>query len=134
MKLLIHFEYCFPQSIQEQKSIASFLDYKTSQIDTLIEKKEQLLKLLEEKRIALITHAITKGFNIEMSASSGWKSSGIDWLGDIPIHWGSKIIGYFFNIQLGKMLQPNSSNDEDVVRGLYICNEYIEEHKFRNVH
>lgn len=46
-------------SIDEQQTIAKFLDYKTAQIDSLIEKKEELLKLLEEKRIALITNAVT---------------------------------------------------------------------------
>ena len=55
-----NFEYCYPPSIEEQHTIANFLDYKTSQIDELIEKKGQLLKLLEEKRIALITQAVTK--------------------------------------------------------------------------
>jgi type I restriction enzyme S subunit len=66
-----------------QKAIAEFLDYKTAQIDKLIEEKEKLLKLLEEKRIAIITQAVTKGLdpNVKM------KPSGIDWLGDIPEHW-----------------------------------------------
>lgn len=76
---------CIP-SLPEQQSIASFLDYKTSQIDTLVEKKENLLNLLEEKRIALITQAVTKSLdpNVKM------KPSGIDWLGEIPRHWQVK--------------------------------------------
>lgn len=76
------FLMCVPPP-EEQRSIAAFLDYKTAQIDNLIEKKEQLLKLLEEKRIALITKAVTKGLdpNVKM------KPSGIPWLGDIPQHW-----------------------------------------------
>ena len=67
----------------EQETIASFLDYKTKQIDDLIEKKEQLLKLLDEKRITLITQSVTKGLtpNVKM------KPSGIEWLGNIPEHW-----------------------------------------------
>lgn len=77
-----NFSICLP-TVDEQESIASFLDHKTAQIDNLIAEKERLLKLLEEKRIALITRAVTKGLdpNVKM------KPSGIDWLGDIPEHW-----------------------------------------------
>lgn len=70
----------------EQTLIARFLDQKTSQIDKLIEQKEKLLKLLAEKRTAIITQAVTKGLDptVEM------KDSGIDWLGKIPKDWGTK--------------------------------------------
>lgn len=70
-------------SILVQKSIASFLDYKTSLIDKLIQKKERQIILLKEQRTALINHAVTKGLdpNVEM------KDSGIEWLGEIPKHW-----------------------------------------------
>ena len=47
----------------EQKTIASFLDFKTAQIDALIAKKQSLLDKLAEKRMALISHAVTKGLN-----------------------------------------------------------------------
>lgn len=81
-------------ALREQQSIAAFLDYKTEQIDKLIEKKEQLLKLLEEKRIALITQAVTKGLdpNVKM------KPSGIDGLGDIPEHWEVKRLRFLSNV------------------------------------
>ncbi len=73
-------------SFSEQTQIASFLDQKTAQIDKLIAQKEKLLKLLAEKRTAIITQAVTKGLdpNVEM------KDSGIDWFGKIPKHWGVK--------------------------------------------
>lgn len=67
----------------EQKRIADFLDERTARIDGLIEKKERLLKLLAEKRQALITRAVTKG----LDPTAPMKPSGIDWLGDIPAHW-----------------------------------------------
>ena len=50
---------------EEQKEIANFLDEKTAHIDVLIEKKRKLLKLLAEKRSAIITNAVTKGINPE---------------------------------------------------------------------
>ncbi|MEQ9080470.1 MAG: restriction endonuclease subunit S [Sandaracinaceae bacterium] len=66
-----------------QTRIADFLDRKTAAIDALIAKKERLIELLEEKRQALITQAVTKGLdpNVPM------KDSGIEWLGEIPAHW-----------------------------------------------
>lgn len=83
--------------LTEQKQIAAFLDYKTNQIDNLIEKKEKLFKLLEEKRIALITKAVTKGIapNIKM------KPTGIDWLGEIPEHWDITAIKRLCKISYG---------------------------------
>lgn len=70
-------------SIEEQNSIALLLNKETSRIDQLIAKKEQQIELLQEKRSALITHAVTKGLN----PKAKMKDSGIEWLGEIPGHW-----------------------------------------------
>lgn len=72
----------FP-SLPEQQAIADFLDRKTAQIDTLIEKKQRQIDLLQEQRTALINHAITKGMN----PNTPMKDSGVEWLGEIPSHW-----------------------------------------------
>ena len=69
--------------LDTQRRIARFLDEKAARIDGLIEKKRELLDRFAEKRQALITRAVTKGLN----AQAPMKSSGIDWLGDIPAHW-----------------------------------------------
>jgi type I restriction enzyme S subunit len=76
----------------EQTSIANFLDHKTAQIDHLIAKKEQFIKLLEEERVAVINQAVTKGLdpNVPM------KDSGVEWLGEIPEHWEVKRLGFVF--------------------------------------
>lgn len=66
-----------------QRQIAQFLDEKTARIDALIEKKRALLDRLAEKRQALITRAVTQGLNPDVPR----KPSGIDWLGDVPVHW-----------------------------------------------
>lgn len=69
--------------IEEQKLIASFLDTETAKIDHLIQKQERLIELLQEKRQAVISHAVTKGLDPTVSM----KNSGLDWIGSIPIHW-----------------------------------------------
>ena len=67
----------------EQRTIATFLDRETAKIDGLVARKERLIELLQEKRTALITSAVTRGLdpNVPM------KDSGIEWLGEIPAHW-----------------------------------------------
>jgi type I restriction enzyme S subunit len=69
--------------IEEQKLISRYLDKKTSQIDSLVEKIQTKIKLLKEQRTSLINHYVTKGLdsNVEM------KDSGVEWIGDIPSHW-----------------------------------------------
>ncbi|EGR2700274.1 putative type I restriction-modification system specificity determinant [Vibrio diabolicus E0666] len=69
--------------ILEQTQIANFLDHETAKIDTLIEKQQQLIKLLKEKRQAVISHAVTKGLNPQ----APMKDSGVEWLGEVPEHW-----------------------------------------------
>jgi type I restriction enzyme S subunit len=67
----------------EQHTIAAFLDRETARIDALVAKKDRVIELLQEKRVALITRAVTKGLdpNVPM------QDSGVEWLGDIPAHW-----------------------------------------------
>ena len=71
---------------EEQSAIAAFLDRETVRIDILIKKKERQIELLQEKRAALISHAVTKGLNPDVKM----KDSGVEWIGDIPEHWGVK--------------------------------------------
>jgi type I restriction enzyme S subunit len=67
----------------ERELIANFLDHETAKIDTLIEKQQQLIQLLKEKRQAVISHAVTKGLN----SNAPMKDSGVEWLGEVPEHW-----------------------------------------------
>ncbi len=67
----------------EQRAIAAFLDSETGRIDTLIEKKERQVELLQEKRATLISHAVTKGLDSDVKM----KDSGVEWLGEVPVKW-----------------------------------------------
>lgn len=86
----------FP-SLEEQQSIARFLDFKTAQIDVLIAKKKDLLNKLAEKRTALISHAVTKG----LAPSVQMKETGVVWLGDIPKHWKVKRLKFLGRTRYG---------------------------------
>ncbi|HDK5296621.1 TPA: restriction endonuclease subunit S [Klebsiella pneumoniae] len=69
--------------VEEQRTIAAFLDYETARIDKLIAKQQRLIELLKEKRQAVISHAVTKGLNPD----APMKDSGVEWLGEVPKHW-----------------------------------------------
>lgn len=97
----------------EQKSISQRLGRETARIDALIEKKTRFIELLCEKRQALITHAVTKGLdpNVKM------KDSGVEWLGEVPEHWGVKplklLVKEGSTISYG-IVQPGEPLDEGV--------------------
>jgi type I restriction enzyme S subunit len=74
----------------EQTQIAKFLDHETAKTDRLIEKQEALIRLLKEKRQAVISHAVTKGLN----PHAPLKDSGIEWLGQVPAHWVAISVKY----------------------------------------
>jgi len=89
---------------KEQRSIAAFLDRETARIDALIEKKQRQIELLQEKRSALISHAVTKG----LAPKAPMKDSGIEWLGEIPAHWEVAPLRWHIKIASGDFL-PNTS-------------------------
>lgn len=79
-----------------QKAIAVYLDKETARIDALIAKKERQIELLQEKRQAIITRAITKG----LDPIAKMKDSGVEWIGEIPEGW-EEIKGRFLFTFIG---------------------------------
>jgi len=80
----------------EQSEIASFLDRETTKIDALIAEQQRLIALLQEKRQAVISHAVTKGLN----PNAPMKDSGVEWLGEVPEHWEISAIKHLVSIPL----------------------------------
>ena len=70
--------------IDEQRAIVAFLDRETAKIDALVARKERLIELLQEKRTAIITRAVTRGLDPNVPV----KDSGVRWLGEIIIAGG----------------------------------------------
>jgi type I restriction enzyme S subunit len=89
--------------VEEQRRIIAFLDHETAKIDTLIEKQQQLIQLLKEKRQAVISHAVTKGLN----PNAPMCDSGIEWLGEVPEHWSIKKLKYLGVARNGLTYAPN---------------------------
>jgi len=92
----VNFRYAMP-SFNEQLKIGVFLDHETAKIDTLIEKQQQLIKLLKEKRQAVISHAVTKGLN----PNAPMRDSGVEWLGGVPEGWLAPKVRYVATLESG---------------------------------
>jgi type I restriction enzyme, S subunit len=98
--------------LSEQQQIVSFLDTKTSLIDSLIEKTYRKIELLKENRTSLINEVVTKGLNpnVEM------KDSGVEWIGEIPSHWVVSKLKYDSSIPVQYGI--NISGDKYVEEGI----------------
>lgn len=90
----------------EQRAIVRFLDDETTNIDALVREKEQLLRLLEQKRRAIVTDAVTGG----LDPSAPRRDADLDWLGEIPAHWDVWKIGHLAGIGNGST--PNRDNED----------------------
>jgi type I restriction enzyme, S subunit len=86
---LLEFPIPLPD-LATQKEVADFLDRKTARIDQLIEKKARFIAVLNEKRIGVITDAVTRGVDPNVAM----KNSGVDWIGSIPASWHLMKLGF----------------------------------------
>lgn len=87
----------------ELSAIVGFLDHETAKIDALVAEQEKLITLLQEKRQAVISHAVTKGLN----PNAPMKDSGVKWLGKVPEHWAVCALSYLSTIETGSTPDRN---------------------------
>lgn len=97
-------------SSREQFQISNFLDHETTKIDNLIEKQQQLIELLKEKRQAVISHAVTKGLNLDVPM----KDSGVERLGEVPDHWDVTRAKFISNIFVPQRNKPELNDETGV--------------------
>lgn len=95
-------------SENEQQSIASFLDKKCAEIDSLIALQDEMIGELQAYKQSVITEAVTKG----LDPNAKMKDSGVEWIGKIPEDWNMSKIQYLSNLQSGKNLTTEQITDE----------------------
>ena len=117
-----------PPSMNEQQAIAAYLDGETARLDALAARYRRLLALLDEKRRALITHAVTRGLN----PAAPLKDSGIEWLGQIPAHWEVKRVKHLAWFNYGESLSFGVREIGDVP--VYGSNGQVGTHSIANTH
>ncbi|WP_318369828.1 restriction endonuclease subunit S [Enterobacter sp.] len=125
---LSNYKFSVPKAESERNKITEFLDLETAKIDNLIEKQQQLIELLKEKRQAVISHAVTKGLNPDVPM----KDSGIEWLGEVPEHWKICRIKQLSK-QISKGTTPSTIGGDFVDEGIrFLKAENIGKSKFVN--
>jgi type I restriction enzyme S subunit len=95
-------------SSHEQERILQFLDHETAKIDALIAEQQRLIELLQEKRQAVISHAVTKGLNPD----APMKDSGVEWLGEVPEHWRNFRLKALFALKHGYAFDGSQFSEE----------------------
>lgn len=83
--------------VDEQSAIVRFLAYFNGRIRRSISAKLKLIALLEEQKQAIIHRAITRGLDQHVRL----KPSGVEWLGDVPEHWGVRRLKWVTRLQRG---------------------------------
>ncbi len=109
--------------VDEQRDIAAFLDTQTGRHDALLRKQQTLIERLREKRSALITETVTRGLPPDAARAAGLdpnpprKPSGIEWLGDLPVHWEVRRLRHFLTRnESGVWGEDADSNGTPVLR------------------
>ena len=123
--------------LNEQHQIVSYLDNKTSSIDSLIRSKEKKIELLKEKRTSLINQVVTKGLNPDVEM----KDSGVEWIGNIPKGWdvvSLKRLGELYGGLTGKSgddfrSEDNPNNKPYIPYTNISNNTYISKNHFHQV-
>ena len=72
--------------VNEQDTIAAYLDNATAEIDKAIASQQRMVELLQERKQIIINQAVTQGLNPDARL----KDTGINWLGLIPAHWEAR--------------------------------------------
>lgn len=96
-------------SIVEQEHIADFLDRETARIDRIIERRQALRSLVWSRWESELHRAVTKGLDSAIESVP----SGLEWFGEIPSHWRAPPVYAGFDVQLGKMLNPERAAGPD---------------------
>lgn len=106
--------------LTEQHRISKFLDEETAQIDALVDEQQYLIELLKEKRQVVISHILSKGTDPIVPLTS----SGIEWLGEVPVHWRVGKCGFYLSILSGYAFPSvefsEETTDTKLLRGINV--------------
>ncbi len=112
--------------LAEQSIIADFLDRKCGEVDAVAAEIEKQIESLEDYKRSAITEAVTKGLN----PAAEMKPSGVEWIGEIPKEWNVGKVSFFYDVTLGKMIQPEQLLDSDTYE-YYLCAANLGQNKLK---
>ena len=90
-----------------QYAVVAYLNRETTRLDSLLSENVRVLKLLVERRRALITRVVTRGLN----SDAPFRDSGVPWLGKIPAHWETARSKWLFR----ERDQRTTTGEEDLL-------------------
>lgn len=94
--------------LNEQKSIADYLDAKCEKITRFIQAKQRFIELLKEQRQSIITQAVTKGIDDGVKM----KETGIGWMPEVPEHWEVRRLKNLVELYKHNKTQTNSNGSD----------------------
>ena len=93
--------------LAEQNAIVRYLHQADERIRRYVSSRERLIELLEEYRQAVIHRAVTRGLDPDVRL----KPSGVEWLGDVPVHWEGRRLRSLAKITTGGQDTINQRDD-----------------------
>ena len=93
--------------LAEQETIAAWLDEKCEEIDAAIAKVDREIELIDELKQSEISRVVTRGLNPDAPL----RSSGVDWIGDIPAHWTKCRLKFIGSARNGLTYSPSDVKD-----------------------
>ena len=112
--------------LPEQAAIVRFLDHADRRIRRYIGAKKKLIALLEEQKQAIVDQAVTGRIDVRTGQPyPDYKPSGVEWLGDVPIHWRVLRLGRVINLKVGFPFKSDdftqSEEDMRLLRGINVA-------------
>lgn len=111
---------CINPPMREQEAIVAYLDMVTSKIDHAIEAQQKMIDALNERKQIIITRAVTRGLNPDTPL----RDSGIDSLGQIPIHWEIIPMRYLCKMKTGD--KDTIMRDDNGAYPFYVRSPHVE--------
>ena len=87
-----------------------------SQVDSLIANVQAQIEKLKAYKQSLITEVVTKG----LGPNAPMKDSGVEWIGEIPAHWGTAKLQYCAELRSGITLGKKYPKDIKLVERPYL--------------
>ena len=104
----------------EQTAIVRYIDHADERIRHYVSGKQKLIRLLEEEKQAIISHAVTHG----LAPNVRLKRSGVEWLGDVPTHWEVRRLRTVVEMRVSNVDKHTKENELPV----RLCN-YVDVYK-----
>ena len=112
--------------LSEQAAIIRFLDRADRRIRHSIRAKQKLISLLEEQKQVVIHQAVTGRIDVRTGQPyPAYKSSGVEWLGNVPAQWQVLRFGRVISLATGYPFKSEnfakSESDMRLLRGINVA-------------